>query len=135
MYKFLIVFLLSVSSLYSKAQVTSYLGLHNTSFTYYAELDTSRFVVRLQVLVGFRDKDESLLLLKAGYKVATFTKKKNLSLLVYMPVMNYNFAQRAYNTPFNVEMDYKLPMVRFNAGVFIFLDKIDYYGTISIPFK
>ena len=133
--KAFLILLFAALSLYGKAQVTSYVGLHNTSFTYFSELDTSRFVVRLQVLIPFRDKDESLFLLKAGYKVLRFDKKKNFALIVYAPVMNYSFELQGYNTPLNLELDYKFPGVRFNTGVFLYLDRIDYYGTISIPFK
>ena len=127
----LLVLLLMVVS-YSKAQ---YIGIQNTSFTIYNEIDTSRFVIRIGALIGLRSNDESLLQVKAGYKVLRFTKRKNLALIMYIPVMNYSIASRGYNTPFNAELDYKLKKIRFTIGTMIYKDKIDYYGTISIPFK
>ena len=117
------------------------IGFHNNSFIAAIEVDTSGFILRLQTLFNFAKQEKNTLIFKAGYKVYRHEiERDEFRIILYAPIMSYSFYYNAYNTPFNFDVEYEKHLVkntslRFGIGCYIYRDKLDWYGTISVPIK
>lgn len=129
----IILFTLFTLNLNAQNYVGAELGRNNYGFTLYNELEPdSSFVVG-----GFKTvvSENSEIKLRAGVKIGS----PKLHVVLYLPVLNYSFEAKKFNTPYNAEVRFTFQkglLQDFKAvvGVEIYKDQTYPYISVMLPF-